>query len=158
MTIFSSAKNAARRALAHSYQRPGFALLRKIDELIERRYSAGFRSVQQVLPRANQVPVLLLESFSDREFLKWYQKYQPDVIITHNRRVAVEEWLRPLGLGVPRDVGWITLPWTSRRATIAFSGLDARSRTRRRRRAGPRPRSNAAGRARPPAFPKGRRH
>jgi LacI family transcriptional regulator len=122
---FSSAKNVARRALAHSYQRPGFALLRKIDELIERRYSAGFRSVQQVLPRANQVPVLLLESFSDREFLKWYQKYQPDVIITHNRRVAVEEWLRPLKLGVPRDVGWITLdiaPGDDR-----ISGLDARS-------------------------------
>src|SRR5262249_7467918 len=39
---FASARTATRQALAHGYRRPGFALLGWVDELIDRRYSAGF--------------------------------------------------------------------------------------------------------------------
>jgi len=122
---FSNAKNATRHALLNGYRRPGFAVLRKIDELIERRFSAGFRSVIEDLPVKNHVPVLLLDSFDDQAFLKWYKQYRPDVVITHNRRIAVDQWLRPMKLKVPKDVGWITLDTVPGDRQV--TGLDSRS-------------------------------
>jgi len=122
---FASARTAARQALARGYRRPGLALLGWIDELIDRRYSAGFMSVQQDLPARERLPVLRLSSFSPEEFVRWYTKHRPDVIITHNRRIAVDEWLRPLRVSVPRDVGWITLDVIP--GDDQVSGLDTRS-------------------------------
>ncbi len=122
---FSNARNATRLALDHRCKRPGLAVLCKIDELIGRRFSAGFRSVTQDLPPEDQIPPLLLESFDGGALRKWWEEYRPDVIITHNRRVAIEDWLRPLKLSVPKDVGWITLDIVPGDAHIA--GIDPRS-------------------------------
>jgi DNA-binding LacI/PurR family transcriptional regulator len=122
---FSSAKNAARQAVACGYKRPGFALLRRIDDLIESRYSAGFRTVQHNLPAADRVPILFMKDFDECEFRQWYERHRPDVVITHNRRIAVGPWLRPLKLSVPKDVGWITLDMVP--GDDQVSGIDARS-------------------------------
>ena len=122
---FATAVTATRRALALGYSRPGFAVLRKIDELISRRYSGAFRSVQSDLAEASQIPVCFLDQFDKKQFLPWYRKYRPDVIITHNRRIAVEEWLKPLGLKVPEDCGWISLDVAPGDQQVA--GMDPRS-------------------------------
>jgi DNA-binding LacI/PurR family transcriptional regulator len=100
-------------------------LLRRIDDLIESRYSAGFRTVQHNLPAADRVPILFMKDFDECEFRQWYERHRPDVVVTHNRRIAVGPWLRPLKLSVPKDVGWITLDMVP--GDDQVSGIDARS-------------------------------
>ncbi len=122
---FSTAKTATQMALARGYRRPGFVVLRPVDDLIEHRYTAAFHSVQRALPPENQIPELWLNSFESAEFVGWFQRHRPDVVITHNRRIAVEDWLKPLKQRVPRDVGWITLDIVP--GDDQVTGIDARS-------------------------------
>ncbi len=106
---FATAAIATARALALGYRRPGFAVLRRIDERSDRRFRGGFHSVQSELSARDLVPVCQLDAFEPAPLLEWFRKYRPDVIITHNRRIAVANWLAPLGVRVPRDLGWISL-------------------------------------------------
>ncbi len=123
--LFATAAAATGKALELGYRRPGFAVLAKIDQLVSRRYSGGFLSVQTEISGADRIPVCFLEDFSPAAFLRWYREHRPDVIITHNRRVAVRQWLKPLGLSIPRDAGWISLDVAPGDHRLA--GMDHRS-------------------------------
>jgi LacI family transcriptional regulator len=122
---FATAANATARALALGYRRPGFAILRRIDERGDRRFRGGYHAIQAELPRRDHLPVCQLGEFRPEPLLAWYRRYEPDVIITHNRRIAVGEWMASLGLRVPRDLGWISLDVQPGDGEVA--GVDQRS-------------------------------
>jgi len=117
------ALRAFERALELGYRRPGLVLDRTIDDLVEHRFSAGYRCAQSQLPRARQLrPFFDLEAATEdpHRFLKWLNREDPDVIFTLYN--VVRHWLNDLGYSVPEDMGLIQLEWRASRPD--WAGMD----------------------------------
>jgi LacI family transcriptional regulator len=114
------ALTAVERVLNLGYRRPALVLDEVIDELVERRFSAGFITAQRGLPRGQHIPVYGQEArgpAAPPAFLKWLKRHQPDVILTLYNNVL--GWLRTAGMKVPRDIGVVQLEWRESRPEIA---------------------------------------
>jgi LacI family transcriptional regulator len=114
------ALTAFEKALALGYRRPALVLDDVIDQLVERRFSAGFLTGQQTLRASQRVPAFT--DFSDARrapalFHEWRQRHKPDVLfILYN---DVLDWLKAKGVRVPADVAVIQLEWRPTRPQIA---------------------------------------
>lgn len=114
------ALQAMERALALGYRRPGLVLDEVIDELIERRFSAGFQTGQNSLPLARRLPVFsrgVAAAKEPPEFRAWLDRHQPDVVFTLYNHVT--HWIEAAGKRVPQDVGIIQLEWRDSRPDVA---------------------------------------
>lgn len=105
------------------YRRPGFACWPRIHESVDRAWSAAFWAYQN-LPPQDQIPLFLHQSWTASEFKKWFSKYRPDVVITHDETVL--QWLEGMDLNVPGDVGFV-LAAKHREASSRCSGIDENS-------------------------------
>jgi LacI family transcriptional regulator len=110
---------AFERALALGYRRPALVLDDVIDELVERRFSAGFRTGQRTLPRDRQIPVFGDMTGPQRtgKFQAWLAKNRPDVVLTLYNSVL--GWRKAAGRRFPDDIGVIQLEWRASRPEIA---------------------------------------
>ena len=110
------ALRAFEQALELGYKRPGLVLDKTIDQLVEYRFSAGYRCGQQHLPKSQQLaPFFDVEAATDNPdlFSQWIHKERPDVIFTLYN--IVRNWLEDLGRSVPNDIGLIQLEWRDSR-------------------------------------------
>jgi LacI family transcriptional regulator len=109
------ALRAFEKAIELGYNRPGLVLDKTIDNLVEHRFSAGYRCGQEQLPKARQLrPFFDVEAATDnpRLFEKWLDREKPDVIFTLYN--IVRHWLNDLGYSVPKDIGLIQLEWRAK--------------------------------------------
>lgn len=115
--------HAFERAVALGYKRPAMVCEAFIDSLLDQRFSAGMLMSQQVLPVENRIPAFYEYEKAQKRpelFLKWFQKYQPDVLLTLYN--SVRHWVEQMGLRVPQDVGLIQLDW--RKNQPEWAGID----------------------------------
>ena len=101
---------AVERVLALGYRRPGLVIDRRIDALVEGRFSSGMWVGQQALPAEERVlPFFEVEAArADGElFYAWLERERPDVIFTLYN--VVRRWVEARGLQVPRDLGLVQL-------------------------------------------------
>ncbi len=106
------ALRAYEKALELGYKRPGLVLDGEIDELVDRRFSAGYRAGQSyVEPDCRIEPFTDLRSAGSRPelFREWMEKEKPDLIFTLYN--VVRRWLGELGIRVPDDVALVQLEW-----------------------------------------------
>lgn len=96
-----------RKLLNLGYKRPGLALRRREDIRTDRIWSAAFWSEQRLLPASRRVPLLLEETLDAARFLKWFQRYKPDVVI--GGRPDILQWMTEAGISVPEEAGFATL-------------------------------------------------
>lgn len=116
-------KVALEQAIVKNYRRPGLVIDGVIDDLVEQRFSSGFRAGQQVLPKSRRLEPYIGLCDGERprpEFVSWLKKEQPDVIFTLYN--SVRRWLVDLGYGIPEDIGLIQLE--RRRAHSDWAGMD----------------------------------
>ncbi|TDU66489.1 LacI family transcriptional regulator [Prosthecobacter fusiformis] len=127
---------AVRELRARGYQRIGLAVTQWVDHRAEGSYSGAMLHVQQSIPVAQRVPVLLFphNEFSRcrKVFIDWMKTEQPDALITFDQHIP--EWLQSLGLRVPEDIGLVVHDWTpamksyagihQRRDHVAAAGVD----------------------------------
>jgi LacI family transcriptional regulator len=114
---------AMERARLLGYHRPALVLERGIDRLVDGRFGSGFWTAQQHLPEADRVPAFLDVDASRAEparFRVWFETTRPDVLLTLH--TVIREWLDPLGLRAPRDIGLIQLE--RRHGCEDWSGMD----------------------------------
>jgi len=71
------------------------------------------------------VPPLVVESFTKEEFVKWFRKHKPDVVLGHN--TAAIEWMESCGAAVPATHGFVCLNVLMK--TRPCAGLDLQPRT-----------------------------
>lgn len=117
------ALTAFEQAMTLGYRRPALVLDQVIDELVERRFSAGFLTGQERLPKAQRIPAFTaIEAAraTPKLFHRWFDRHKPDVIFTLYNTVF--HWLEERGLRAPRDIGVIQLEWRASRPDIA--GMD----------------------------------
>lgn len=105
---------AVEQALRMGYRRPGLVLDPVIDQLVEQRFSAGFRSAQELVPISRRLaPFFQIEEARKDPacFHKWLEKKKPDVLFT--LYTEVKEWLQSAGVRIPEEMGLIQLEWRS---------------------------------------------
>jgi LacI family transcriptional regulator len=111
---------AFERALALGYRRPGLVIDDVIDELVERRFSAGYFTGQRALPRDAHIPLFSALGRAEKDpavFRAWLDRHRPDVVFTLYNKVIT--WLKAAGRRVPDDVGVIQLEWRASRPEVA---------------------------------------
>ncbi|MFA6960985.1 MAG: LacI family DNA-binding transcriptional regulator [Opitutaceae bacterium] len=87
------------------YRRIGLCLHSDWDNKVNNGYTSGFTSSQSALPKKDRIPAHLLDDQTPDDFRKWVVKYRLDAIITQSIPGDLAEWVRPLGLRCPRDIG-----------------------------------------------------
>lgn len=91
----------------HGYRRVGLA--NHIGQIERVRYGwlAGYQLHQQGLPKDEQVPPLVLSNWNYKEFIRWFEKYRPEAVISNNADPL--HYLIRRGLNVPGEVGFASL-------------------------------------------------
>lgn len=112
--------HAFEKALALGYRRPGLVMDRRIDRLVEGRFSGAMLTAQQALPASRRVQAFLEveRARMDRTvFDRWFARHRPDVLLSLYN--VVFPWLKALGRSVPDDTGVIQLEWRAGHAEIS---------------------------------------
>lgn len=106
------ARRAFEKAIELGFCRPGLVLDHQIDALVDFRFSAGYRSAQQMVPARRRLkPFFAVASArgDHRIFERWLVAEKPDVIFTLYNEVRA--WIEKAGLAVPEDVSLIQYEW-----------------------------------------------
>lgn len=114
------ALRAFEAALSLGYRRPGLVLDAVIDDLVEHRFRAGYRTGQLLIPKARRLDPFLEVRAARRDrrlFENWLEKAAPDVIFTLYHEVG--DWLDALGCKVPDEMGLIQYEWRAKHADWA---------------------------------------
>lgn len=113
--------NAMEQLSAAGYKSPGLVLESARDARLKYKWSAGFTSAFRERQIDPPVPLLVDEQISRADFLRWYKRYRPDVILGHMQQHIIG-WLDEIDVHVPRDAGFLQLNWTER--TSSCAGID----------------------------------
>lgn len=98
---------AFQAARAHGYRKIGFAIKKLDNERVDLLWSAGLLAEQARHQDEENVPMLIAAQWGPEAFKEWFLHYRPDVVLsTHNKAL---QWMKELGLRVPRDAGFIDL-------------------------------------------------
>lgn len=102
------------------YRRPGLFMEIAIDERLQYRWEGAFLAQQKYLPGLTEVPALRATHLSREDFMAWFRKHKPDVVIGHFPEAI--EWMRSGGARLPKTHGFVCL--NSLRSTEACAALD----------------------------------
>ncbi len=116
---------ALQRLVALGYRRPGLFLQRHHDERLQYRWGAAFRTFQENSSTLGQVPTLILDTFNQAEFARWFRKHKPDVVLGHHTEAIT--WMEACGAKVPATHGFVALNVLMK--TRPCAGLDLQPRT-----------------------------
>jgi LacI family transcriptional regulator len=101
---------ATGNALRLGYRRPALVIDRRIDHLVEGRFSAGMGIGQQAVPASQRTSPFYEVERARKEpalFHRWLAREKPDVIFTLYN--VVRRWLGDRGIRVPEDMGLVQL-------------------------------------------------
>jgi LacI family transcriptional regulator len=112
------------RLVQRGYKRPGLYLERGRDERTQRRFSAAFRSFQENERGIEVVPPLITEERRPEEFMAWFRRRQPDVVLAHFTDVI--DWMEACGARLPATHGFVSLNVVYK--TQPCAGLDQQPR------------------------------
>ncbi len=103
VTVF----RAVREVFLLGYRQLGLCLASHIDNIIENKFTAGFRAAQGRLGLTQDVPTFDLQPGTKQSFGVWLDRYRTEVILTIH--VEVKEWVESLGFAVPSEVALVQL-------------------------------------------------
>jgi LacI family transcriptional regulator len=102
------------------YRRPGLFMEIGLDERLQYRWEGAFLAVQKYLPNITEVPALRAKEITRGDFVAWFRKNKPDVVIGHFPEAI--EWMRSSGARLPKTHGFVCL--NSLRTTEPCAALD----------------------------------
>lgn len=101
---------AMRQLRAAGYRRPGLLISHWQDRFTDWAYKAGFLAEQLSLPRADRIPIMLVEDINDVSHngtREWLERTRPDCLLCCHG--GMRDRLRDIGWRVPEDIGLIHL-------------------------------------------------
>ncbi len=123
---YRSLLSALQRVARLGYRAPGLFLQRHQDERIQYRWGAAFRAFQETHPELRAVPPLVLDQpVTQAEFVKWFRRHKPDVVLGHNTQAM--EWMESAGAKLPATHGFVCINASNLGRPCA--GLDLQPRT-----------------------------
>lgn len=115
---------ALQRLASLGYRQPGLFLQRHQDERLQYRWGAAFRAFQESHPDIKPVPLLIEDTVTPDDFMKWFRRYKPDVVLGHN--AGALEWMESCGAKIPESHAFVCLNLHMRSHPCA--GLDLQPR------------------------------
>lgn len=116
---------ALQRLERMGYRQPGLFLQKHQDERLQFRWGAAFRAFQENHPEVKAIPPLIVDTYSREDFVKWFRKHKPDVVLAHNSEAI--DWMEACGAKLPETHGFVSLNvWMK---TRPCAGLDLQPRT-----------------------------
>lgn len=100
---FMTALQCLYRLAERGYERPGLAINPAADTVLEQRFTAGFRTGHAQVMRGNLIATHPLQPHAREDFLRWFERSCPDVVVTLHPQVL--DWLDGAGVDVPGEVG-----------------------------------------------------
>ena len=85
------------------YRRCELVLSKRNDERADHNWRAGHWIEQQKYPKSDRVPLLAIDDWNEKAFMKWFDRYRPDAIITIFPKNI--ECLEKQGLKIPENIG-----------------------------------------------------
>jgi LacI family transcriptional regulator len=116
---------ALERLAALGYRKPGLFVLKHQDERLQYRWGAAFRAFQAGHPAIKAVPLFQPEAVTPADFMKWFRRHQPDVVLGHNTDAIA--WMKECGARVPETHAFVSINLHMRAQPCA--GLDLQPRT-----------------------------
>ena len=95
------------RLAERGYKRPGLYVEKGRDERTQHRFSSAFHSFQLTHPDIEAVPLLNVESRRKDDFVDWFRRYKPDVVLGHFTELV--DWMESAGARVPQTHGFVSL-------------------------------------------------
>ncbi len=105
---------------ARGYRRPGLMIEISHDERLQYRWEGAFLALQKYLPSITEIPALRTACVAEEEFIAWFKKYDPDVVIAHHADVI--GWMKKCGARITQDHAFVCL--NSLRTTEPCAALD----------------------------------
>lgn len=116
---------ALQRLVGLGYKQPGLFLQKHQDERLQYRWAAAFRAFQESHPTIKVVPPLVVDSFNKDEFVRWFRRHKPDVVLGHHTPAI--DWMESCGAEIPATHGFVCLNVIMK--TRPCAGLDLQPRT-----------------------------
>jgi DNA-binding LacI/PurR family transcriptional regulator len=116
---------ALQRLAALGYRQPGLYLQKHQDERLQYRWGAAFRAFQESHPGIKPVPPMIVDNFDRGEFVKWFRRCKPDVVLSHHTEAI--DWMESCGAEIPATHGFVCLNVLAK--TRPCAGLDLQPRT-----------------------------
>ena len=106
---FEAASLAMQQCIQRGYRRIGFVFSEaNYTPRVGERWLSAYTGAQLKLASADRIPVCAGDPATKQEFARWFLAERPDaLLVTHGRPVF--DWLKQLGVNVPRDVGLVDL-------------------------------------------------
>ncbi|MGE9296280.1 MAG: LacI family DNA-binding transcriptional regulator [Puniceicoccales bacterium] len=104
---YNTVRQAMMQVSALGYRKPALCIHPYVDRILEYRLSGGFLVEQRDLPKRCTLAPYEYSGTEKKAFLDWFQKHQPDVIITLHPEIR--EWLESAKVVAPDDVGLVHL-------------------------------------------------
>ncbi len=95
------------RVRRSGYRRPGLFLPDYLDRRIQFRWSGAFLGYQRNHPEIGDVPLLVANELSAKNFRRWFMRHRPDVVLGH--QTAVVDWMKESGASIPERHGFVCL-------------------------------------------------
>jgi len=106
---FFTTRHAVQQCLDRGYRRIGFAFTTPNDyPRVGDRWLGGFLCQQLRLNPAKRIPPYQDGPDDRRKFLAWFKRWRPDALLL-SRAEPARDWLREVGVRIPRDVGLVEL-------------------------------------------------
>ncbi len=100
-------------------RRIGMMQWTRSNERVENQYTGSYLGWQQIVPRAERVPLLYFRGMCTKAaFAKWIDNARPDAIVCTNSELLME-WLKELNIFIPQDMGFACLNWTPKCGSIS---------------------------------------
>ena len=108
---------------ARGYRRPGLFMEITHDERLHFRWEGAFLALQKYLPKISTVPALRLKNVRQSDFVAWFKKYDPDVVLGHFPEAIA--WMKAGGAKIPKTHAFVCL--NSLRTGDQCAALDLRT-------------------------------
>lgn len=106
---FDTAWQGMQQCRERGYRRVGFVFSEANDSpRVGDRWLSAYLGQQLQYPAADRLSPCPAVPCNQSEFSTWFRQERPDALLV-NHATPVIEWLRTLGLSVPRDVGLVEL-------------------------------------------------
>ncbi len=117
------ALRAFEKVRALGFNRPGLVLDGEIDALVDHRFSAGYRTGQEMLPPGRRLRPFFDIQGARRDrgvFEAWLTSQKPDVIFTLYNEV--KDWVGQRAVGKPPEIALVQYEW--REQNPEWSGMN----------------------------------
>lgn len=89
------------------YRRAGLIVSRHHETRLQFHWSGAFLGYQAGHPEIGKVPPLGMDEPERAPFIRWFKRYNPDVVIGHP--VKLIDWMKEAGAKVPETHGFVCL-------------------------------------------------